>query len=162
MKNVLLALSLFAIATPALAKSPKLVITYTPKGQEAQECKISDKEMNKILEKNSDKGLCTKITTVSPAKEELTPETLTNLINLTKAQKGKLVLAYTGADASALAQTMMGWMDFLAKRNRTGLWTATLVSAENNVAAIKLANAAGQAINLQVILGYEIPEKDEE
>jgi hypothetical protein len=162
MKNILLALSLFATATPALAKSPKLVITYTPNGQAAEECKISEKEMAKILEKNSDKGLCTKITAVSPAKEELIPETLAKLISLAKEQQGHLSLAYTGTDGAALNQTVMAWMDFLAKQNKTGLWTATLVSAQNNVGVVQLANAAGEALTLQVILGYEIPKTDEE
>lgn len=162
MKNALLALSLLAIATPALAaKSPKLVISYTANGQAAEDCKISEKEIKKIVEEKSDKGLCTKITAASPAGEELIPESLAKLVSLDKEQQGKLSLAFTGTDGPALTQTVMAWMDFLAQQNKTGLWTATLVSAENNVGVVQLANAAGETITLQVILGYEI-QKDQE
>lgn len=162
MKNLFSALCLLAIATPALAaKSPKLVVSYAPNGQAAQECKLSEKEIKEIVDEKSDKGLCTKISAVSGEGEELIPETISKLVALNDAKQGKLSLAFTGTEGSELAQTMTAWMDFLAKQNKTGLWTATVVSAQNNVAVVQLANAAGDTINLQVILGFEI-KKDKE
>lgn len=161
MKHALAALCLFAFASPAMAaKSPKLVITYTANGK-ADDCKISEKEIKKIVDEKSDKGLCTKISAVSPAKQELTPENLAKLIALDKVRQGKLSLAFTGTDGAALVKTVSAWVDFLARQNQTGSWETALVSSENNVATIQLANSSGEAIELQVILGFEIP-KDKE